>query len=124
MAKPEMKIEHITSRGPGWGYGCDKCKYGIVSAPELTGACEFYLERIVQVIANDIEFCTCRAGLAYKAAILNRKQQRIEEARRDPRMAAQANRLTHPDIEIAASHIQNSYIMAQPPTIHLEGAPA
>lgn len=107
-----------------WANGCDQCKYGIVSAPELTGACEFYLERIVQHSAGDIEFCTCRADLAYKAAILNRKQQRIEEARRDPRMSAQAHRLTHPDIEIAASHIQNSYIMAQAPTIHMEGEPA
>lgn len=99
MKKPNTQQFGDTSRH--WGRGCARCKFGIVSAPQLTGACSLYLERVVLMTAGDIEFCECRAGKAHHAALLNRKQSLIEEARKDPRMAEQAARLSHPELDIA-----------------------
>lgn len=112
----------LLTSGPEWSHGCEHCSHGIVIAPEPSGACEFYLERIVQMRAGDIVFCECRAGLAYHAALRNRQQERIEEARKDPRMAEQAQRLTHPDIEIAAWRLRGK-ADAGIPSMHFEGAP-
>ncbi len=82
-------------------HGCASCSYGIVAAPEITGACEFYLERLAQALNGDITFCDCRAGTNYHANLLKRHRKFVEEARRDPRMVEQAKRGTHPDIEQA-----------------------
>lgn len=118
MNKLAAHLPHVSPNH--WAAGCDKCSYGYVSAPELTGACELYLERLVQAIAKELVFCECQAGVRARVYLLNRRQKLIEEARRDPRMAAQAQRLTHPDIEVAQWRVAESYIMAQPPTIHLD----
>lgn len=104
-----------------WARGCAKCKYGIASAPELTRACELHLERLVQMLAGEITFCECQAGIRYHVFLRNRHRKLIEEARRDPRMQAYAAKLTHPDIEVAKSNISVSYAMAQfSPTVHFE----
>lgn len=121
MNKLAPHLPHISPNH--WAAGCDKCKYGIVSAPELTGACELYMERLVQAIAQEITFCECEAGKRARQFLLNRRQKLIEEARRDPRMAAQAMRLSHPDIEISTHNIAHSYAM-RVPTIHLDTEPA
>lgn len=92
-----------------WAAGCPSCTNGIVIAPDLTGAVELHLERLVQHMAGDITYCTCQAGTRYKVYLMNRRLKLIEEARKDPRMAAQAARLTHPDIEMAKYKIGNSY---------------
>lgn len=105
-----------------WAAGCALCNYGIVSAPELTGAVELHMERLVQHIAGDITYCTCQAGTRYKVYLMNRRQKLIEEARKDARMEAQAKRLTHPDIEIAMHNIGNSY--RGMPTMHMAGEAA
>lgn len=95
-------VYHLTNDSEHqWATGCASCAYGIVSAPELTGACSLYMERIVLMTAGDIEFCECRAGKAHHAALLNRRQKLIEEARKDPRMAEQAARLSHVEIDLA-----------------------
>lgn len=101
-------IYHLTTDSEHqWGTGCPSCAYGIVSAPELTGACSLYLERIVLMTAGDIQFCECQAGTRYHAALLNRRQILIEEARKDPRMAEQAARLSHVEIDIARHLLGN-----------------
>lgn len=102
-------VKAIVDLVPEWAAGCPNCTHGIVSAPELTGACSLHLERIVQHMAGDITYCTCQAGTRYRVYLLNRRQKLIEEARRDPRMAAQAARLSHPDLDIAAAHVGSSY---------------
>jgi len=91
---PKEELNH-------WGRGCDKCKYGIVMAPELTGACSLHLERMVQALSKQIIFCECQAGTRYRVFLLNYRQKLIEEARHDKRMAQSANGLTHPEIEWA-----------------------
>lgn len=113
----------ITANGPAWARGCGNCNCGIVSAPDLTGACEFYLERMVQAIeTKGAIFCTCRAGQAYRANLLNRRQERIEEARKDPRMQEQARRQTHPEIEIAMVKVATLRAEIAPvPTIRWTG---
>lgn len=114
-------VKTITDNGPEWAAGCPSCTYGIASAPELTGAVELHMERLVQHIAGDITYCTCQAGTRYKVYLLNRRQKLIEEARKDARMADAAKRLSHPDIQIAQARIERSYVMAQPPTMHMAG---
>lgn len=103
-----------------WAAGCSKCKHGIASAPELTGACELYLERLVQAIAHDITFCDCMAGGRYRVFLLNRRQILIEEARKDKRMVKYAALNTHPEIEWAQARVVESYSMLKMPTIHYE----
>lgn len=107
-----------------WAAGCDKCQYGIVAAPELTGACELYLERLVQALAKEIVFCDCQAGTRYRAFLLNRRQKLIEEAKCHPLMVDYAKRGTHLDIEVARIVITNSYTMGAMPTIHMAGETA
>ncbi len=85
----------------GWAEGCRSCLYGIIAAPELTGACEFYLERLVQALNGDITFCECRAGRCYRVNLLNKHRKFVEEARKDPRMIEQVRRGSHPDLEAA-----------------------
>lgn len=105
-----------------WGAGCDKCNYGIVAAPELTGAVELYLERIVQALNGDITFCECQAGTRYRVSLLNRRQKLIEDARKGKLMAAYAQRQSHPDLELAQKLVLQSY-EAHVPTIHLAEEP-
>jgi hypothetical protein len=110
---------HVTPKtiaeiGPEWAKGCDKCSYGLVSAPEMTGADAYYLERLVQAIDGDLHFCTCKAGLAYRSSLLNRRAKLIEEARKDARMREQADSRTHPDIQSA----QTAVHAARVPTVH------
>lgn len=121
---------HLTTKtiaeiGPEWAKGCEQCSYGLVSAPEMTGADSYYLERLVQAIDGDIHFCSCKAGLAYRSSLLNRRQTLIEEARKNPKMREHANRRTHPDIESAQMAVHAARI----PTVHaaapvMEGVPA
>lgn len=100
-----------------WARGCDKCKFGIASAPELTGACELYLERLVQAIDGDITFCDCKAGVRFRVFLLNRFQFLKEEARKDSRMASFVEKKSHPDIEIARRAMASSYGMVKVPPI-------
>jgi hypothetical protein len=107
-----------------WAAGCPQCTYGIVSAPELTRACELYLERLVQAIDGDITFCTCQAGQVYRVYLLNRRQALIEEARRLPLMADFVKHKSHPDIEQARwAMAQEAGKMHRVPTIHYEPPP-
>lgn len=106
--------------GNHWGRGCEQCAYGIVDAPTLTGACEVYLERLVQMIDGALNFCSCRAGSRYRAFLLNRFQFLKEEARRDHRMTAFVALNSHPDIESARRAMDSSYGMMKMPSIHWE----
>lgn len=102
-----------------WAVGCDKCRFGIVAAPQLTRICPLYLERMVQMIAGDISFCTCQAGQYYPVSLMNRRQQLIEEARQDKTMRSHAMRSTHPEIEWAQMRVADAYAAMKPPTIRL-----
>lgn len=113
----------ITDSVPAWASGCEKCTCGIVAAPELTGAAPLYLERLVQAIDGDIHFCTCQAGKAYRASLLNRHQKLVEEARHDTRMQEAASRKSHPDIEGARVAMHATVGQGgHAPTIHYEAA--
>jgi hypothetical protein len=107
-------IKDIATIGPEWAKGCAECGHGIVSAPEITGAATFYLERLVQAVDGDITFCTCRAGTSYRVSLLKRHQRLVEEARKDVRMRESAERRSHPDIENARIAIATQRV----PTIH------
>lgn len=54
-----------------WGYGCDKCRYGYVYAPDprTSASLPLYLQRAVQAANGDIEFCDCRAGIAARSSL-------------------------------------------------------
>jgi hypothetical protein len=112
---------------PEWAKGCGKCKCGIVQAPPLTGAAPLNMERLIQVMDGDITFCDCQAGSRYYNYLRNRYRILIEEAKKlaptDLRMADAAMRKTHPEIEIARHHIEQSYMDTEPPTIRFEGEP-
>lgn len=113
-------LKEITEFGPDWARGCENCECGITNAPDLTGACSFYLERIVQALeTKGAIFCGCRAGLAARSNLLNKRQALIEEARKDPRMLVQAMAQTHPDIEHAKRKVDEARAM-NVPTIHFE----
>lgn len=110
----QVKHYFSGSNENAWARGCSKCKYGIASSPELTGTCELYLERLVQAMNGDITFCDCKAGVAYRSGLLNRRLILLDEAKRDPLMASFAERKTHPDIEQAERALRHSYSMAPP----------
>jgi hypothetical protein len=116
-----MNISISVPQENEWARGCPQCKYGIVSAPERTGACELHLERLVQAIDGDITFCECRAGKANRANLLNRYEFLKREAKRDPRMATFAERKTHPDIEAARKAMQGGYEYVKAPPIRWVG---
>lgn len=119
-----VKAQYPASNDNDWARGCPDCKFGIVSAPELTGACELYLERLIQALDKQVEFCKCKAGTRQRSYLLNRRQMLIEEARTHPLMQQYAQQLTHPDIEIARHAIMHSYEMAKVPTVrYVEPAP-
>jgi hypothetical protein len=106
-----------TDNAEHWAVGCDKCKFGIAIAPELTRSCPLHLERLAQFIKSEIVFCDCQAGSRYKVYLLNLKQRLIEEARKDPRMIVWAAKSSHPEIEWALGKItdRTEYV----PTIHV-----
>lgn len=109
----------MIDESPRYAEGCGSCSFGILSAPELSGAVEFYLERLAQMLDGEIEFCDCQAGAHYRISLMNREQKLIEEARGDQRMGDSANRGTHPDIESARYLIRQERIkMYREPTIH------
>lgn len=115
-------MKHISDYLPSdsvqhWAYGCSNCRCGIVAAGDLTGIAELHLERLVQALAKEIEFCDCLAGRCYRAYLLNRRQKLIEEARKDKRMHAEAARLTHPEI-VWAQQRRAALIDASVPTVH------
>lgn len=62
---PKMSSTH-------WGYGCAKCKFGIVSAPDVLGAFPFFESRAVQAHKELIVFCECKAGLLYRQCLRHR----------------------------------------------------
>lgn len=111
---PQESINH-------WARGCDKCKNGIAQAPELTGACELYLERLVQAVDGDITFCDCQAGTRYRVFLLNRFQFLKEEARKDHRMTSFVEKKSHPDIDGARHAMHASYGMVKSPPIRWVG---
>lgn len=113
----KVTVKYPSSNENNWAMGCPKCRYGIAAAPELTGSCELYLERLVQAMNGDITFCECKAGIRYRSGLLNRRQVLLEEAKRDPRMAAHAERKSHPDIEQAQRALAQSYTMLKTPPI-------
>jgi len=106
---PNESLQH-------WALGCQQCKFGIVMAPELTGACSLHLERLVQAINQQIIFCECQAGRCYRVFLLNLRQRLIEEARKDKRMIASAAVSTHPEIEWAKAKVAEKVSFV--PTIH------
>lgn len=115
-----LELKAISDNGPAWARGCPKCEFGLISAPELTGACELHMERLCQAINKQLTFCDCQAGTRYRVFLLNRRQKLLEEARQDPRMQEQARRLSHPDIDVAQARINKSYEYAPAPTVHLD----
>lgn len=109
----------LTDSVPDWAAGCHDCTCGLVSPPDLTGAVSLYLERLVQAIDKHLVFCTCMAGERYRACLLNRRQELIEEARRNPMMLDAAKRLSHPDIDGARTKIAEAQALSVP-SIHFE----
>ncbi len=108
-------LKEISTNGPSWARGCDKCKCGIASAPELTGACELYLERLVQVIDGDIQFCTCTAGTRYRVFLQNRWLFLMDEVKKTPNLSNFIGRKTHPDIEQSRIAMQVNQGAKAPP---------
>jgi len=104
-----------------WAMGCEQCSYGFSYAPPLTNKLEVYMQRMVQMIDEELEFCTCKAGTRYRAHLLNVRQRFLEEARKDHRMAEYAKRQSHPEIERARRLLRDA---TPEPTIHYEGVTA
>lgn len=110
-------LKELTEVSPDWANGCDQCKAGIVSSPALTGACELYLERLVQAIDGDIHFCDCKAGIRYRVFLKNRLLFLRAEAKQHKQMGGYAERGSHPDIENARKAIQSSAAYVKAPTV-------
>ena len=81
-----LNLKAIMDNGPEWASGCDKCKCGVLSAPDLTGAVPLYLERLVQAVDHDIDFCNCEAGQKYQVSLRNRYQATIEQDKQAKRI--------------------------------------
>lgn len=66
------KTKDISEVAPEWSHGCQSCKFGIVSAPDILAAFPFYEGRAVQAHEDMIEFCTCRAGHMHRQCLRRR----------------------------------------------------
>jgi len=111
-------MKAIEANGPDSARGCGACAFGIVLAPELTGAASFYLERLVQAVDGDITFCTCQAGQHYRVSLANRYRQLTEEAKKDTRMVDSARNKSHPDIDSTRAAMQAVQAL-RVPTVHM-----
>ena len=92
-------------KGPEWANGCDKCKYGIVNGPSLTGVVTFALERLVNWIDGELELCDCRAGQNATIYLSGVHLKFIEEAEKTFAFQTMARQGTHPEIESARRQI-------------------
>lgn len=84
-----------------WGRGCDQCKCGVLSAPDIVAALPFYESRAGQAAEGMITFCNCRAGHMYR--------QHLRKLHNSFSMEQQRNILAH--VNAAAT-----------PTVHFERA--
>jgi hypothetical protein len=131
-----INTKFISDNGPAYARGCPSCHYGIILAPEPSGAVELYLERIVQALDHDITFCDCQAGKSYRVSLLNRRQIILEQHKRDEGRKPQHKsavskealtpentlRIDNPiDVARAAIAIEQA---KNKPTMHMSGAPA
>lgn len=111
----------VADNSPKWAHGCDKCKFGIVDSMPLTRATDLMTERVVQMDLGLVQFCDCQAGQAYRRRVAAYRDQLIDEACKNPKMAMQARRASHPDIDNAREAI----LAAQPaPTFNGQKEPA
>ncbi len=124
MARDErgryISLKEICDNGPAHARGCPKCKFGIVSAPELLGVVPIYLERMVQAMDKDITFCDCQAGKHYYVSLRNRHQEIVEQARQDLKVSAKLKVDNPIDIARAAMRAEQA---KRTPTIHLSQEP-
>lgn len=103
-----VKVQYPASNENNWARGCDKCSFGVQSAPPLTRVGPLYLERIAQHLDKSITYCDCKAGVRYKSALGNRYRELVEAH----------NRKSHPDIDAVRAAMHNAYDNAPPPTVH------
>lgn len=54
--------KELTEVAPPWAMGCDKCRFGIIGAPELLKALTLAEQRSAQAAEDLLIFCDCRAG--------------------------------------------------------------
>lgn len=116
----------ISKKGTEWALGCPECRFGIVNSPELTRACELYMERLVQHADGEITYCKCRAGEAAHKRSQQYWAMLLVDARTDADLVEAARRDTHPQIEIARDRIHLARAegeMPDAPPIHLDSAP-
>ena len=111
-------LKELTANGPEQAAGCPLCKFGIVSAPDLSGVVPLYLERLVQAIDHELTFCGCQAGKHYRIALANRRLEVIERARQDVRGKVKVDN----PIDVARTLIRIEQAK-RVPTIHLEKEP-
>ena len=111
----------IADFAPPWARGCEGCAYGIILAPELTGAASLYLERLVQATDGDITFCTCPAGHSYRVALNNRRLEINRQAKQDAQGARAVGVASQVDVARYAIHAAQAQRV---PTVHAEKVPA
>lgn len=56
----------IVDIGPEWAHGCEACKCGIASGPNILPMFPLFEGRAVQAHEELILFCDCRAGFMYR----------------------------------------------------------
>jgi len=60
-SRPEVTT--VQAAGPDWARGCDKCKGGLIDAPDASYfSAPLYLVRVFQARHNLLTICNCRAG--------------------------------------------------------------
>lgn len=110
-------LKEITDNGPEGAHGCPLCEFGIVTAPEITGAVPLYLERLVQAVDGDITFCGCQAGRHYRVSLRNRRQEMIEQMKQDGRGTVKV------DDPVSVARVLIGIEQAKRvPTVHADGA--
>lgn len=59
---PTSTFEHIA-----WAQGCEFCTFGLIDPPPVRGP--LVIARRSQMLAGELQFCTCGAGQAYQACL-------------------------------------------------------
>jgi hypothetical protein len=120
-----LDTKAITENGPSWAKGCGRCRFGILSAPDITGVAPMHLERLVQAIDKEIVFCECEAGKMYRLTLGRIRNSLIAEANRDNRKHMEwqeAKHDTHRDIEVTRLKMQEAREKTPVPSMHMDTA--
>lgn len=107
----KQAVASVVAGGPAWAYGCESCRYGLVNAPDVTGAVPIYEERTMHAADGLITFCNCQAGHMYRQH-LRRWYSRMTDEYREYLRGVMAAHVTTPTMRYEGTQKQRETVSA------------